>query len=99
MCLCFREACESALKEKHLAVSQKEGLSGEDPTSLSVQLDALGGVFRKAAEDDMPTDVSTWLVSNYIFIKVTPPPPTRKKEMYNGLLVEYSRCRIIFAVE
>ncbi|XP_028777298.1 E3 ubiquitin-protein ligase CHIP-like isoform X2 [Neltuma alba] len=54
----LKEACESALKEKSLhGISQEEGLIDEDPTTLSEQLEALGRVFGKAAEDDTPTEV------------------------------------------
>ncbi|KAI9071486.1 hypothetical protein K1719_046555 [Acacia pycnantha] len=54
----LKEACESALKEKHVRdFSQEEGFLDELPTSPSEQLAALGSVFGKAAEDDMPTEV------------------------------------------
>ncbi|KAK4731694.1 hypothetical protein R3W88_024682 [Solanum pinnatisectum] len=58
----IREACESALKDKHeLDCSQMEGFIGNRSTSLLKQLDALGRVFRIAAEDDTPTKVPDYL--------------------------------------
>lgn len=54
----LREACETALKEKHLRdISQTEGFIDEILSS-SEQLEALGKVFKKAAEADTPTEVS-----------------------------------------
>lgn len=38
--------------------SQIEGLVDENSTSLLKQLEAVGKVFMKAAEDDTPTEVS-----------------------------------------
>ncbi|KAJ8568682.1 hypothetical protein K7X08_028215 [Anisodus acutangulus] len=58
----LKEACESALKEKHeLDSSQMEGFIDDRSTSLLKQLVSLGGVFRKAAEDDTPTEVPDYL--------------------------------------
>ncbi|XP_060180875.1 E3 ubiquitin-protein ligase CHIP [Lycium barbarum] len=58
----LKEACESALKEKHeLDSSQMEGFIDDNSTSLLKQLDALGMVFRKAAEDDTPSEVPDYL--------------------------------------
>lgn len=58
--MCFREACETALKEKHLFDSSElEGFLDEIPRSNLEQLEALDRVFRIAAEADLPTDVST----------------------------------------
>ncbi|XP_049406988.1 E3 ubiquitin-protein ligase CHIP-like isoform X1 [Solanum stenotomum] len=58
----LKEACESALKDKHeLHCSQMEGFIGNRSTSLLKQLDALGRVFRIAAEDDTPTEVPDYL--------------------------------------
>lgn len=55
----LREACEAALKEKHfLDASQMEGFVDENAKSNQKQLEALGRVFNKAAEDDTPTEVS-----------------------------------------
>lgn len=55
----LREACETALKEKHLQdISQTEGFIDESILSSSKQLEALGQVFKKAAEADTPTEVS-----------------------------------------
>nr|XP_016480952.1 PREDICTED: E3 ubiquitin-protein ligase CHIP-like [Nicotiana tabacum] len=54
----LKESCELALKEKHmLDSSQIEGLVDENSTSLLKQLEAVGKVFMKAAEDDTPTEV------------------------------------------
>lgn len=55
---CLREACESALKEKHfLDVSEMEGFVDDTTTSHLKQLEALERVFNKAAEDDKPSEV------------------------------------------
>ncbi|KAL0369446.1 UNVERIFIED_CONTAM: E3 ubiquitin-protein ligase CHIP [Sesamum angustifolium] len=63
--LCHRkrkEACEVALKEKHfLDASQMESFVDENARSNLEQLEALGRVFNKAAEDDTPTDVPDYL--------------------------------------
>lgn len=60
MCSCLREACESALKEKHfLDASEMEGFVDDATAAHLEQLEALGRVFNKAAEDDMPTEVHT----------------------------------------
>ncbi|XP_075101288.1 E3 ubiquitin-protein ligase CHIP-like isoform X2 [Nicotiana tabacum] len=57
----LKETCESALKERHgHDSSQIEGFIDRS-TSLLKQLDALGRVFRKAAEDDTPTEVPDYL--------------------------------------
>jgi STIP1 family protein 1 len=62
MYLCLREACESALKEKHfLEVSEMEGFVDDATTSHLKQLEALESVFKKAAEDDTPSEVCTSL--------------------------------------
>ncbi|XP_019232489.1 PREDICTED: E3 ubiquitin-protein ligase CHIP-like isoform X2 [Nicotiana attenuata] len=54
----LKETCESALKERHgRDSSQIEGFIDRS-TSLVKQLDALGRVFRKAAEDDTPTEIT-----------------------------------------
>lgn len=68
---CLREACESALKEKHfLDYSQMEGFVDDATTSHSEQLEALERVFNTAAEADTPTEVCIWLFFfNSIFIK------------------------------
>ncbi|KAK3029388.1 hypothetical protein RJ639_039732, partial [Escallonia herrerae] len=61
----LREACETALKEKHTRdVSQMEGFLDEAANSCSARLDALGEVFRKAAEADIPTEVPDYLCCN-----------------------------------
>ncbi|KAA8550564.1 hypothetical protein F0562_002248 [Nyssa sinensis] len=58
----LKEACELALKEKHLLdMSQMEGFSDEATNSNSEQLEALELVFKKAAEADMPTEVPDYL--------------------------------------
>ena len=62
-CLCLREACESALKEKHfLDMPQTEGFVDDATNSQMEQLEALERVFNKAAEDDTPAEVCTWLI-------------------------------------
>lgn len=57
---CFnREACEAALIDKcNRDVSEKEGFVDETHRSTIDQLNALNLVFKKAAEDDTPTEVS-----------------------------------------
>lgn len=58
----LKEACETALKEKHLFDSSElEGFLDEIPRSNLEQLEALDRVFRIAAEADMPTDVPDYL--------------------------------------
>lgn len=60
---CLREACESALKEKHfLEFSEAEGFVDDPTTSHSEQLEALEVVFKIAAEADTPTEVCTSLL-------------------------------------
>lgn len=84
--VCLREACESALKEKHfLDVSPKEGFSDEDPTSHSEQIEVLERVFSKAAEDDMPTEVSPSPISYHVFIEVATPNNGLPYIMWIGL--------------
>ncbi|KAG4940740.1 hypothetical protein JHK87_044611 [Glycine soja] len=58
----LKEACESALKEKHfLDYSQMEGFVDDATTSHSEQLEALERVFNTAAEADTPTEVPDYL--------------------------------------
>ncbi|XP_059660057.1 E3 ubiquitin-protein ligase CHIP isoform X2 [Cornus florida] len=58
----LKEACESALKEKHfLDPSQTEGFSEEAAASNLAELEALEQVFEKAAEADLPTEVPDYL--------------------------------------
>lgn len=58
----LKEACETALEEKYSqAITQTEGFLDEVIDSSSKQLEALGEVFRKAAEADTPTDVPDYL--------------------------------------
>ncbi|XP_065876085.1 E3 ubiquitin-protein ligase CHIP isoform X2 [Euphorbia lathyris] len=58
----LKEACENALKEKHfLDNSQAEGFLEDMVASSSKQFDELGKVFKKAAEDDTPTEVPDYL--------------------------------------
>ncbi|KAG5252239.1 hypothetical protein OIU76_008447 [Salix suchowensis] len=61
----LKEACEGALREKHfLDGSETEGFL-DDPIVSVVshlkKLDLLGEVFRKAAEDDTPSEVPDYL--------------------------------------
>ena len=64
-CLCLREACETALKEKHIRdISQMEGFLDESDNSLTSHLEhleTLRRVFREAAEADIPSEVNTWV--------------------------------------
>ncbi|RDY11867.1 E3 ubiquitin-protein ligase CHIP, partial [Mucuna pruriens] len=60
----LKEACESALKEKHFLEVPHTEVFIEDAdatTSHLEQLEALGRVFNKVAEDDMPTEVPDYL--------------------------------------
>lgn len=58
----LKEACESALKEQHsLTIAQMEGFVDEAIDSNSSQLEALGQVFSKVAEADLPTEVPDYL--------------------------------------
>ncbi|XP_057732188.1 E3 ubiquitin-protein ligase CHIP [Arachis stenosperma] len=58
----LKEACESALKEKHsLDMSHMEGFLDDATTSQLEQLEALQRVFSKAAEGDAPTEVPDYL--------------------------------------
>lgn len=58
----LKEACESALKEQHsLTIAQTEGFVDEAIDSNSSQLEALGQVFSKAAETDLPSEVPDYL--------------------------------------
>ncbi|KAM3373841.1 E3 ubiquitin-protein ligase CHIP isoform X1 [Capsicum galapagoense] len=58
----LKESCELALKRKHvLDSSQIEGLKDENSTFLAKQLEGVGKVFMKAAEDDTPTEVPDYL--------------------------------------
>lgn len=58
--VCLREACETALEEKHvLETSEMEGFLDESATSHLEQLEALRRLFKEAAEADMPTEVSS----------------------------------------
>lgn len=47
--------------------SQIEGLKDENSTFLAKQLEGVGKVFMKAAEDDTPTEVSIRALSSYSF--------------------------------
>lgn len=61
----LKQACEAALKEKHnLDASETEGFVDETAVSMSDQLKALNLVFKKAAEDDTPTEVPSYLCCN-----------------------------------
>ncbi|GFY99416.1 carboxyl terminus of HSC70-interacting protein [Actinidia rufa] len=58
----LKEACESALEEKHfLDTSQTEGVSDEATEANAAQFELLGQVFAKAAEDDTPSEVPDYL--------------------------------------
>nr|KYP35646.1 E3 ubiquitin-protein ligase CHIP [Cajanus cajan] len=58
----LKEACESALKEKHfLDVTQMEGFVEDATTSHLEQLEALERVINKKAEADTPTEVPDYL--------------------------------------
>lgn len=57
--LLHRQACEAALKEKqNRDASETEGFVDETAETTSDQLKALNLVFKKAAEDDTPSEVT-----------------------------------------
>ncbi|KAL1540967.1 RING-type E3 ubiquitin transferase [Salvia divinorum] len=61
----LKEACEAALIDKHNRdASAKEGFLDETHRSTLDQLKALNLVFKKAAEDDTPTEVPDYLCCN-----------------------------------
>lgn len=61
----LKQACEAALKEKHnLDAPETEGFVDETAISISDQLKALNLVFKKASEDDTPTEVPSYLCCN-----------------------------------
>ncbi|XP_019166617.1 PREDICTED: E3 ubiquitin-protein ligase CHIP-like isoform X2 [Ipomoea nil] len=58
----LKESCETAFKKKYLLdSSEAEGSSDEKINHLAEQLEALNLVFKKAAEDDTPTEVPDYL--------------------------------------
>ncbi|CAL5424853.1 unnamed protein product [Camellia sinensis] len=58
----LKEACESALTEKHLLdICQMEGFLDKATDAHSAELEALERVFSTAAEADTPTDVPDYL--------------------------------------
>ncbi|XP_057985113.1 E3 ubiquitin-protein ligase CHIP-like isoform X2 [Hevea brasiliensis] len=58
----LKEACENALKEKRfLDSSQTEGFLDETIAPHLKELEDLGQVFKRAAEDDTPTEVPDYL--------------------------------------
>ncbi|KAK6937865.1 hypothetical protein RJ641_031373 [Dillenia turbinata] len=58
----LKEACEMALKQKHLFdESETDGFVDEVSKSNSEQLESLVHVFRKASEDDIPSEVPDYL--------------------------------------
>ncbi|XP_057780999.1 E3 ubiquitin-protein ligase CHIP isoform X2 [Salvia miltiorrhiza] len=61
----LKQACEAALIEKrNRDASEKEGFVDEIDQSFLDQLKALNLVFKKAAEDDTPTEVPDYLCCN-----------------------------------
>ncbi|XP_031113382.1 E3 ubiquitin-protein ligase CHIP isoform X1 [Ipomoea triloba] len=61
----LKESCEAAFKKKYLLdSSEAEGSSDEQINHLAEQLEALNLVFKKAAEDDTPTEVPDYLCCN-----------------------------------
>lgn len=68
----YREACEGALEEKHLRDSvEVEGFLDETTEAYSEQLEALGRVFRKAAEGDTPAEVRIYTKTLTFWILTT----------------------------
>lgn len=58
----LKEACEAALKEKYfLDTSEKESSLNKSTESNLSELEALGRLFEKAAENDTPTEVPDYL--------------------------------------
>ncbi|XP_047966121.1 E3 ubiquitin-protein ligase CHIP isoform X2 [Salvia hispanica] len=61
----LKEACEAALIDKcNRDASEKEGFVEDSHRSTVDQLNALNLVFKKAAEDDTPTEVPDYLCCN-----------------------------------
>uniref|UniRef100_A0A2P2KRI3 E3 ubiquitin-protein ligase CHIP n=2 Tax=Rhizophora mucronata TaxID=61149 RepID=A0A2P2KRI3_RHIMU len=59
---CLKEACEKALKEKHFLDNyETEGFLDETNASHLKQLENVGHVFQKAAEEYTPTEVPDYL--------------------------------------
>ena len=72
----LREACEEALKEKHMLASyEMEGFIDEAAVGNVKQLKALERVFRKAGECDIPSEVFTTFKLLPVII-LHPPPPS-----------------------
>lgn len=64
----LREACEAALREKHLLDStDPEWFLDEPNKKNSEELEALDAVFRKAAEDDTPDEVRNCVMNDLPF--------------------------------
>lgn len=71
--VCLREACEGALKEKNFLDSETEGFLDDPIVSIVShlqQLELLGQVFQKAAEDDTPSEVSLDLFNLHLFFSL-----------------------------
>lgn len=81
-----REACEAALREKHLLDSTDlEWFLDEADKKNSEELKALDAVFRKAAEDDTPNEVRKCVMQSCVVVLL----------MGEDLIF---RCQIIFVV-
>lgn len=66
---CCREACEIALKQKHLLDdSEIERFNNEVSVSEIEQLEVLERVFEIAAEADTPQEVRIFLSSSSLFL-------------------------------
>ncbi|GMH27947.1 hypothetical protein Nepgr_029790 [Nepenthes gracilis] len=85
----LKEACEVALNEKHLAdVSQmEEGLVDEAVESNARHLTALDYVFRKAAEEDMPTEVPDYLCCKITLVIFRDPVITPSGSTYERAVI------------
>lgn len=69
----LREACEAALREKHLLDStDTEGFLDETNKKNSEELEALDAFFRRAAEEDTPAEVRN-CVMTFHFGCLSPP--------------------------
>lgn len=95
--LCFRQACESALIEKHDAF-QMEGFLDEAGTTHMKQLRALERVFEKAAEADTASEVSTCFSFTSIHLFLV---SLKKKNLSYvvGTMAKNFRCQITYVVE
>ncbi|XP_057964966.1 E3 ubiquitin-protein ligase CHIP isoform X2 [Malania oleifera] len=81
----LKEACETALKEKYLL--ETEGFLDEFSNSNLEQLEALGQVFRKAVETDIPAEVPDYLCCKITLDILRDPVITPSGVTYERLVI------------